>query len=131
MKIMNNSLSTEQINLIKNNGWVIFSTSDVNNCPHAIIVQPSRTETNRIIISNIQMNKSIQNIKNNSKCFINVYLKDNSDMQIKITGTANVYENGNLYNEIKDYEETNNLPDNLKVRSIIVVEFVNIEITKG
>lgn len=127
---MNNKLSIEQINLIKNNEEVIFSTSDLNNNPRAIVVIPSKIEENRIILSNIQMNKSIENIKSNKKCFINVYSKDNSDMQIKIAGVANVYEDGNLYHEIKNYEETNNLPDDLKVHSIIVIEFQNIEITQ-
>ena len=127
---MNTELSTEQINLIKNNEWVIFATSDTNNYPHAIIVQPSRIEKNKIILSNIQMSKSIENIKMNSKCFINAYLKDHSDMQIKITGKANVYEEGALFHEIKDFEETNNLPDDLKVHSIIVIDIENIDVTQ-
>ena len=127
---MSNELSNEQIDLIKNNEWIIFSTADLNNNPRAIVVIPSRIEKDRIILSNIQMNKSIENIKNNNKCFINVYSKDSSDMQIKISGIANVYEDGILYTEIKKYEETNNLPDNLKVNSIIVIEFENIEITQ-
>ena len=127
---MNNELSIDQIDLIKNNEWVIFSTSDSNNRPHAIIVQPSKVEKDRIILSNIQMRKSIENIKSNNKCFLNAYCKDNSDMQIKINGIANVYEDGDLYNKIKNYEETNNLPDDLKVHSIIVIEFENIEITQ-
>lgn len=127
---MNKELSEEQIDLIKNNEWVIFSTADLNNNPRAIVVIPSRIEKDRIILSNIQMNKSIENIKNNNKCFINVYSKDNSDMQIKISGIADVYEDGNLYTEIKKFEETNNLPDDLKVNSIIVIEYENIEITQ-
>ena len=127
---MSNELSNEQIDLIKNNEWIIFSTADLNNNPRAIVVIPSRIEKDRIILSNIQMNKSIENIKNNNKCFINVYSKDSSDMQIKISGIANVYENGNLYTEIKEYEETNNLSEDLKVQSIIVIEFENIEITQ-
>lgn len=127
---MNKELSEEQIDLIKSNEWVIFSTADLNNNPRAIVVIPSRIEKNRIILSNIQMDKSIENIKENNKCFINIYSKENSDMQIKILGIAYVYEDGNLYNEIKNFEETNNLPDELKVRSIIVIEFENIEITQ-
>ena len=103
---MSNELSNEQIDLIKNNEWIIFSTADLNNNPRAIVVIPSRIEKDRIILSNIQMNKSIENIKNNNKCFINVYSKDSSDMQIKISGIANVYEDGILYTEIKKYDET-------------------------
>ena len=109
---MNKELSEELIDLIKNNEWVIFSTADLNNNPRAIVVIPSRIEKDRIILSNIQMNKSIEN------------------MQIKISGIADVYEDGNLYTEIKKFEETNNLPDDLKVNSIIVIEYENIEITQ-
>ena len=127
---MKTELSLELIDLINKNEWIIFSTSDINNCPRSIIVLPSRIEKNRIIISNIQMKKSIENIKNNNKCFINVYCKDNSDLQIKISGLAKIYEDGELYNEIKEYEETNNLSDDLKVRSIIVIDFIDIEVTK-
>ena len=123
-------LTLEQMGLIKKNKWVIFATSDLNNYPHAIIVQPSRIEKNRIILSNIQMHKSIENIKGNDKCFINVYCQDNQDMQIKITGIAHVYEDGDLYREVKNYEETNNLPSDLKVRSIIVIDFEHIVITQ-
>ena len=127
---MKTELSSYEIEIIESNEWVIFSTADLNNTPRAIIVMPSKVEKNRIILSNIQMDKSIKNIKNNNKCFINAYSKENSDMQIKIEGTAKIYENGDLFTEIKEYEETNNLPDDLKVHSIIAVEFDNIEITK-
>lgn len=123
-------LSAEQIDLILENEVIIFATSDINNQPRAIIVQPSRVEKNRIILSNVQMEKSIENIKNNSKCFVNAYLKNDSDKQIKITGIANVYESGDLFDEIKEFEETNNLPDTLKVHSIIVIDYTDIEITK-
>ena len=123
-------LSAEQIDLILENEVIIFATSNINNQPRAIIVQPSRVENNRFILSNVQMEKSIENIKNNSKCFVNAYLKNDSDKQIKITGIANVYESGDLFDEIKEFEETNNLPDTLKVHSIIVIDYTDIEITK-
>lgn len=42
-----------------------------------------------------------------------------------------IYNNGNLYNEIKEYEEENNLPEELKVNAIIVANFENIEICNG
>ena len=128
---MRKELTINEIEDIKNNEWLIFSTADSNNQPHSIIVLPSRIEKNRIILSNIQMNHSIQNIKTNPKCFINVYLKEQNDTQIKISGIGKVEENGELFNDIKTYEETNNLPEDLKVRSIIVIEICNIEISEG
>ena len=127
---MRNKLTIEEIVEIKNNEWVIFSTSK-NNIPRAIVAMPSRVEPERIILSNIQMNKSIENIKENSNCFINAYIKDQNDKHIKISCDAEVYNSGELYNEIKEIEETNNLPDDLKVHSIIVANIENIEVSEG
>ena len=127
---MRNKLTMDEIEEIKNNEWVIFSTSK-NNIPRAIVVMPSRVESDRIILSNIQMNKSIENVNGNSNCFINTYIKDQNDKQIKISCDAEVYNDGELYNEIKEFEETNNLPDDLKVHSIVVANIENIEVSEG
>lgn len=127
---MRNKLTIDEIEEIKNNEWVIFSTSK-NNIPRAIVVIPSRVESDRIILSNIQMNKSIENVNGNSNCFINTYIKDQNDKQIKISCNAEVYNDGELYKEIKEFEETNNLPDDLKVHSIIVANIKNIEVSEG
>ena len=127
---MRNKLTIDEIEEIKNNEWVIFSTSK-NNIPRAIVVMPSRVESDRIILSNIQMNKSIENVNGNSNCFINTYIKDQNDKQIKISCDAEVYNDGELYNEIKEFEETNNLPDDLIVHSIIVANIKNIEVSEG
>ena len=127
---MRNRLTLEEIEQIKNNEWVILSTSK-NNIPRAIIVIPSRVESDKIILSNIQMNKSIENINDNSNCFINVYIKEQNDKQIKIKCAAQVYSDGKLYDEIKDFEETNNLPEDLKVRSIIIADIKSVETSEG
>lgn len=126
---MRNKLTVNEIEEIRNNEWVILSTSK-NDIPHAIIVLTSRVEEDKIIISNIQMDKTIDNILNNTNCFINVYIKD-LDKQYKIDCLAKVYDDGELYKEIKDYEETNNLPEDLKVRSIIVLDIKNIIVCEG
>lgn len=128
---MKKELTIQEIEDIKNNEWVIFATANNNNEPHSIIVIPSRIEKNQIILSNIQMKQSIENIKTNPKCFINVYIKKQNDRQIKITGVGKVEESGELFNNIKEYEETNNLPEELKVNSIIIIEIEHIEITEG
>lgn len=128
---MKKELTIQEIEDIKNNEWVIFATANNNNEPHSIIVIPSRIEKNQIILSNIQMKQSIENIKTNPKCFINVYIKEQNDRQIKITGVGKIEESGELFNNIKEYEETNNLPEELKVNSIIIIEIEHIEITEG
>ena len=122
---MRNRLTNEEIEEIKKNEWVIFTTSDKDK-PRSIIVLTSKIEPDQIIISNIQMDKSIKNVTNNPNCFINVYIDNNK--QIKIDCVAEVLSRGALFDEIKEYEETNNLPDNLKVHSIIVAKIQNIDI---
>ena len=52
---MRKELTTNEIEDIENNGWIIFSTSNDNNEPHAIVVIPSRVEKDKIILSNIQI----------------------------------------------------------------------------
>ena len=127
---MKNILSINEINEIKNNEWVILSTSN-NDIPRAIIVMPSKVESDRMILSNIQMSNTINNLKQNPNCFINVYIKENNDKQYKMGCTCEIFDNGKLYDEIKTYEEENNLPEELKVHSVIVAKYKNIEISEG
>lgn len=127
---MKTELSLNEIEEIKNNEWVILSTSN-NNIPRSIVVMPSRIESNKITLSNIQMNKTIENIKENPNCFINVYIKEKNDKQYKINCICEIFSNGDLFNEIKEYEETNNLPEELKVNQIIVANIKEIEISEG
>ena len=127
---MKNVLEIKEIEEIKNNEWVILSTSD-NNKPRAIVVMPSRVESDKMILSNIQMSKTLDNLKQNPNCFINVYIKNNNDKQYKIECECEMFYNGELFNEIKTYEEENNLPEELKVHSIIVAKYHNIEISEG
>ena len=66
------------------------------------------------------MNKTYENIKLNPKCFINVLIPELNDLQYKIEGLAKIVNSGELFEEIKHYEETENLPPELKVNSIII-----------
>ena len=77
------------------------------------------------------MQKSIANIRSNSKCFINVYMADKDDLQYKIEGDADIIESGELFEEIKQYEESENLPPELKVNAIIVVNIKTFEQSNG
>lgn len=127
---MKKELLSSEIEEIKNNEYVVFSTTN-NNIPHSIVVMPSRIESNRIIISNIQMNKTIENIIINPNGFINVYIKENNDKQYKIDCICEVFNSGELFDDIKCYEETNNLPEELKVKQIIIANIKDIEISEG
>jgi len=124
-------ITKQQIENIKAQENIIFTTADKNGQPRSIYVIPSRIESDKIIISNIQMHKSFENIKENNKCFINVFMPDKDDLQYKIEGSAEIFESGKLFEEIKNYEETENLPPELKVNAIIVVTITKFEQSNG
>ena len=128
---MSKILSDEQIKNIKSNQNVVFATSDKNNQPRCVVVIPSRVEEDRIILSSIQMNKTLENLKQNPKCFINVYVSEQDDLQYKIEGYAEIYESGSLFEEIKGFEESENLPPDLSVHSIVVVKIISVEESMG
>lgn len=123
-------LTKNQIEKIKNNEKVIFTTSSKTGQPRSIYVVPSRIEEKCIILSSIQMKKSFENVKENSKCFINVYFED-EDLQYKIEGTAEIFDTGELFEEIKEFEERENLPADLKVNAIIVIDITTFEESIG
>ena len=124
-------LNFEQIENIKKAEKVIFSTSDKSLQPRSVWVIPSRIESDKIILSNIQMGKSFENVRQNPKCFINVLIPELDDLQYKIEGAALVFEEGELFEEIKNYEESENLPPELKVNAIIVINIKNVEESNG
>ncbi len=77
------------------------------------------------------MSKSFENIKENPKCFINVLMPEQDDLQYKIEGIAKIYYKGKLFKEIKNFEESENLPPELKVNAIIVIELTSFEQSNG
>ena len=124
-------LNKEQIKNIKLAEKVIFTTSDKNNQPRSIWVIPSRVESNQIIISNIQMSKTFNNLQSNNKAFINVLIPEQDDLQYKIECVTEINTSGNLFNEIKNFEESENLPPELKVNAIIICKIKNCEESRG
>ena len=126
---MRNKLTSTEIKEIEENEGIIFTTS-FQDVPRSIIVLPSRVEENQIIISDIQMNKSIENVKKNPHCFINAYIQAKDGKQIKMDCTAEVYSEGELFQEIKKMEEMYNLPPELNVHSIIVAKITNVDATE-
>lgn len=123
--------NNKQIRNIKKAEKIIFTTSDKNNQPRSIWVIPSKIEPDSIVLSNIQMDKSFSNIQQNPKCFLNVLIPDLDDLQYKIEGVAQIFKSGKLFDEIKQFEEQNNLPPELKVHAIIVIKIKSIEQSNG
>lgn len=124
-------LTKNQIQNIIDAEKVVFTTVSQDFQPRSIWVIPSRVLKDKIILSNIQMQKSVDNVRSNSKCFINVYIADKDDLQYKIEGDADILDCGELFEEIKQYEESENLPPELKVNSIIVINIKTFEQSNG
>ena len=59
----------------------------------------------------------------NKKCFVDVYIPEKEDLQYKIDGEAEILSSGELYEEIKNFEENENglLECGLTVKDIIVI----------
>lgn len=117
-------LNEEQIENIIKKQTVIFTTSSRAGQPRSIYVTPSRVGKNLIVLSNLQMSKSLQNVKENPKCFINVYIPEKDELQYKIEGVAEVIEMGDLFEQIKDEK---NLPNELQVHSLISIRITSVE----
>lgn len=124
-------LNNKQIKNIEKAEKIIFTTSDKNNQPRSIWVIPSKFEPDKIVLSNIQMNKTFFNILQNPKCFLNALIPELDDLQYKIEGIAQIFNSGKLFNEIKQFEESNNLPPELQVHAIIVIKITSIEESNG
>lgn len=77
------------------------------------------------------MNKTFRNIQENKQCFVNVLIPENDDLQYKIEGVATILNSGELFEEIKTFEESENLPPELKVTAIIEVKIKSIEKSNG
>ncbi|MCL2737637.1 MAG: pyridoxamine 5'-phosphate oxidase family protein [Alphaproteobacteria bacterium] len=117
-------LDQQQITFINENEWVVFATADMNAAPRAAVVMPSRVDAGRIIISDVQMTQSAENVKANPRVFVSSY---KGDTQIKISGAAEYRDSGSLFDEIKEFEKTRDVD----VKGIIIVTIEHIEQTDG
>ncbi|GHU01236.1 hypothetical protein FACS1894186_3570 [Alphaproteobacteria bacterium] len=115
------NLTQGQIQFLTDNKNIILATS-TNNTPRAIMVIPSTIEADRIVISNIQMETSCENIRNNPNVFLVSYNKDNSKW-MKISGVAEMFSNGDFFNEIVALESTR-CP--MPVKEIIVIKIQSV-----
>jgi uncharacterized pyridoxamine 5'-phosphate oxidase family protein len=115
-------LTLKQIKFIQKNEEVIFATASDDMQPRAIVVLPSIIETDRIILSNVQMTRSVRNLLANPKVFI---LSSDGSRQIKISGVAKYLTKGDLFDEVKIFEKDRGV----KVRGIIDVAQLKIEET--
>lgn len=126
-------LTENQIQNIVEAKTAVLATADKNGKPRCVVLMPSRVEKDRIIVCNIQMNQTFENLKENKQCFLNVYMPEKDDLQYKIEGEAEILSSGELFDEIKNYEENENglLESGLCVNDVIVVHVKTFEESNG
>ena len=121
-------LSEEQLENIKSVGTLMIATAGKDGKPHCTIVEPSRYYEDKIIIPIVQMEISKKNIEENENIFIHVFKEDENDpewsIQYKMNCIAKIETAGQLFEEIKHYEETEVLPEGLYVNGIIIASII-------
>lgn len=122
-------LTESQLNNIKSVGTIMLATASKDGKPHCTIVEPSRFYEDRIIIPIVQMEVSKKNIMENNQIFIHVFKADEKDpecsIQYKLECTAEIETSGELFEEVKKYEETEVLPEGFFVNGIIIANIDN------
>lgn len=121
-------LNEEQLNNIKSVGTLMLATASKDGKPHCTIVEPSRYYEDKIIIPIVQMEISKKNIEENENIFIHVFKEDKNDpewsTQYKIDCKAKIETAGQLFEEVKHYEETEVLPEGFYVNGIIIATII-------
>lgn len=92
-------LSTEQIDFINKNEVLYFATASKDSVPRVIPVVPTIVNSFEIILADMQMSISNQNVKDNKNVFL--YSID-SDMNknLKISGMAEYFTSGKYFDEV-------------------------------
>ena len=122
-------LNETQLNNIKSVGTLMLATASKDGKPHCTIVEPSRFYEDRIIIPIVQMEISKQNMLENKNVFIHVFKEDKDDpecsIQYKLNCTAEIETSGELFEEVKHYEETEVLPEGFYVNGIVIATILD------
>lgn len=122
-------LTEEQLNNIESVGTLMIASASKEGIPHCTIVEPSRYLEDKIIIPIVQMEITKKNIEENNNIFIHIFKEDENDpeysIQYKMNCTAKIETTGELFEEIKHYEETEVLPEGFYVNGIIIAEILD------
>ena len=107
----------------------MIASASKEGIPHCTIVDSSRYLEDKIIIPIVQMEITKKNIEENNNIFIHIFKEDENDpeysIQYKMNCTAKIETTGELFEEIKHYEETEVLPEGFYVNGIIIAEILD------
>lgn len=128
-------LTAPQIETLQGIGHGLLITADGAGQPRGSIVEPSFFYKDEIVVPVVQLQRSYNNIMQNEKIFLH-FVKENSEdfgwsTQYKISAIAKVESEGELFERAKHFEESERLPENLKVRAIVRAKITDIEVVEG
>lgn len=128
-------LTNEQVEILKNIGTCMIATCGEDKIPHCTIVEPSEYSNNQIIIPIVQMITSVKNMEENPNIFVHFYYNDKNNpdfsTQYKINAIARLEFQGEDFERVKHYEETEVLPEGFYVNGIVKAKIKNIEVCVG
>lgn len=128
-------LPEKVLNELKAIGHCILITSSKDGYPRGSIVEPSFFYETEIVIPVVQLNVSYKNIRDNKNIFLH-FVKENKEdygysTQFKIRAVAEVENDGELFEKAKHFEESERLPEDMKVRAIIRAKVTSVEVVEG
>jgi len=115
-------LSDKQIKRYTKQNAAFFSTSSIKGQLRSIFVCPSKIEKDRIIISDMNMEITSQNLEKNDKVFM-AFFNNDFTHSLKISGTAKYYNDGVIFDEMVMLEKNHGY----NIKGIIVVNIDEIK----
>ena len=98
-------------------------------------MEPSFFLEDEIVIPVVQLCTSFKNIQENKNIFLHFVKENKKDYgwstQYKICAIAKIEKAGKLFEKAKFFEETERLPEDMKVRAIIRAKITKIEVVEG
>ena len=114
-------LSEKQLELIKNQKYVVLATADLNNQPRVIFVEVNKIENDTIIITDNFMFETLTNIKENNKVFVLAF-EEGYEHILNITGHVTYRDSGELMEYVKKENEGFNPKGVLEIKITDVKE---------
>ncbi|MCL2228579.1 MAG: pyridoxamine 5'-phosphate oxidase family protein [Firmicutes bacterium] len=118
-------LTKKQINFIMGAKFCVLATSDKNGNPRACVVLPAGANGNKVVIADVQMGKTRENILANKNVFVSFYDNEINGC-IKCEGTATYANKGELFETVKNDLAEELAKDGLVVKGVVEVTISSV-----
>lgn len=114
-------LTDDQLKFLEENKVVVLTTSSKENQPRSILVEASKFEADRIIMTDNYMKITRQNLLDNNKVFILCY-SQNYERILNIEGQATYETEGENFDFVKNSEQNKDFSP----KAAVVVKVTNV-----